>query len=107
MTKASRAGAIVCGCVLAMAVPGNAPATRDESDYGAYLAGGCFACHDSGGRGQAIPPIAGLTEAELEELLNAYRMGRRDNATMRVVATGLGARDVAALAAYLQTIEPR
>ena len=82
-------------------------ATAADAALGAYLAGACSGCHQASGRQQgAIPAITGMTADQFVALMQAYSQGQRDNATMRIIATGLSAEEIAALAAYYASLAP-
>ena len=73
--------------------------------YGEYLYGECTSCHGSGRAG--IPAIEGYDAESVVVLLNAYKSGEIDHEAMRVVASGLGDAEVASLALFIATLEPR
>ena len=62
----------------------------------------CVACHGQDGVGvlPEYPTLAGQHEDYLDQVLDDYRMGRRQNAIMNAFAAQLSREDVAALAAY-------
>ena len=75
-----------------------------DVEWGEYLSSECTACHaDTGGR---IPPIAGLPGEYMLSALYDYKTGARENATMQNVAQALGDEEMAALAAYFETVDP-
>ena len=79
-----------------------------DLDFGEYLAGECSACHNPNSNTaalSAVPNIHGADEQSLVENLLAYRTGERENSTMRGVAGGLSNDEIAALAAYLASLE--
>jgi cytochrome c len=77
------------------------PARAADDELGAFLAQTCAACHRPGTEDSAIPPIAGLDEADFVALIEAYRSSERGDAIMQAVAKSLSAEDTAALAHYL------
>jgi len=62
----------------------------------------CIACHGQDGIGVTpeYPTLAGQHEDYLDQVLDDYRMGRRQHALMNAFAGQLTREDVAALAAY-------
>lgn len=61
----------------------------------------CARCHGlDGGGGGAFPRLAGQSEAYLAAALQAYAAGQRPSGVMQPVMSGLGAEDIARLAAY-------
>lgn len=74
-----------------------------DVDWGQYLSSECTACHAaSGGR---IPPLAGLPREYMLSALHDYKIGFRENATMQNVAVALADDEMAALAAYFETVD--
>ncbi|WP_299904272.1 c-type cytochrome [uncultured Paracoccus sp.] len=80
------------------------PAGMGLADDAATLAQQCVTCH--GAEGEAIPPLAGLPEADVTAALLAYRAGERPDALMQVVAKRLSDDEIAALAAYFEGLGP-
>lgn len=62
----------------------------------------CIGCHGEDGVGvmPEYPTLAGQHEDYLDQVLDDYRMGRRENAIMNAFASQLAREDVVALAAY-------
>ena len=94
----------------ALASPVGDPAALDallaiegDPEWGAYLGSECTACHAEGG-GQ-IPQIAGMARDDMLSALRDYKLGARENMTMQQVAAGLSAEEMAALAAYFESVE--
>lgn len=77
------------------------PATRANVPQPAAL-DVCIACHGQDGLGVTpeYPMLAGQHEDYLDQVLDDYRMGRRQHALMNAFAAQLAREDVAALAAY-------
>ena len=95
-------GAIAASLLL---VAGTAIAGGDAAAGKAKFAM-CMGCHGANGVPTAptYPPLAGKDAAYISEQLNAFRSGKRDNATMKAMAGGLTDADVANLAAYIGTL---
>jgi cytochrome c553 len=68
--------------------------------YGRHLARECTGCHRGAHSDGAIPALAGRPAAEIIELLQAYREGRKTNPVMVSVARSLDDEQSAAVAAY-------
>ena len=79
------------GCVGA-AVPAGAAAPPP----GASSCSGCHATETV----TAIPPLRGLTAAQIEAALLAYRSGDREATVMDRIAKGFSDREIAELAAW-------
>ena len=82
------------------------PAIAGDVAYGAYLSAECVTCHQPDGIDQGIPSIVGWPEASMVAVLNSYKAKERPNAVMQTIAAGLGAEEMAALAAYFAALEP-
>lgn len=82
-------------------------AAAADAALGEYLAAECASCHQASGRQQGgIPAITGLPADQFVALMEAYRRGQRDNATMRTITAALTAEEIAALAAYYAGLKP-
>ncbi len=72
----------------------------------------CAACHELGGEGNgpmAIPVLAGQQAAYMIKQLEQFASGARHNApghVMHMIARSMNAKDEAAVAAYLQQLNP-
>ncbi|MEM8579228.1 MAG: c-type cytochrome [Pseudomonadota bacterium] len=76
-----------------------------DSDYGAYLAGECTACHQASGSYDGIPVITGWDPVPFKLAMHEYRSGARAHPVMSMIAAGLGDEEIAALAAYFATLD--
>lgn len=83
---------------------GQAHAAGDRA-LGEYLSAECATCHGNAPKAGAIPGLAGMPVDQFTALMDAYRLGDRDNAAMRNVARQLSAEEVAALAAYYEGLK--
>jgi len=93
----------VLGLVLACA---SAKAAGDRA-LGEYLSSECTSCHQSSGKQVGgIPAIVGHPAEQFVALMNAYRERQRDNQVMQAVATRLSSEEIAALAAYYESLKP-
>jgi cytochrome c553 len=66
----------------------------------------CVGCH--GPTGQGVPPnpkLAGRSEDELLQALKDYKSGKRNNAVMKAMTSGLSDQDMANLAAYYSSLK--
>ena len=91
--------------MLAVIMAAAAPAMADEQQA-AYLAGTCNTCHQPGGKGAAIPALAGRDAADLIAALQAYRTGARSDSVMHAIATSLSETETSEVVAYLAHQEP-
>ncbi|RFA31153.1 hypothetical protein CAI21_00375 [Alkalilimnicola ehrlichii] len=70
----------------------------------------CAACHGAKGISALptmYPDLAGQSVEELKQALQDFRSGERSDAVMRAQARGLSDQDIADLAAYYASLEPR
>lgn len=83
-----------------------AEAAGDKA-LGEYLSSECTSCHQSSGRQVGgIPAIIGHPAEQFVALMNAYRQRQRDNQVMQAVAARLSSEEIAALAAYYESLKP-
>jgi cytochrome c553 len=102
MRAADIVGVPVLGFVLACA-PADAAGDRA---LGQYLSSECTTCHQTSGRQVGgIPAIVGRPAEQFVALMNAYRQRQRDNEVMQAVAGRLSSEEVAALAAYYESLK--
>jgi cytochrome c len=85
------------------------PAVADEKQiaYGEYLSGECVTCHQINGKVDGIPAIIGWDQEIFVSVFDEYRNKIRPNEAMQTIATRLSDEEVAALAAYFETIKPK
>jgi cytochrome c len=78
----------------------------DASDvaFGEYLAGECVTCHQRSGKANGIPAITGWPKESFVAVLNSYKVKERDNIVMQAIAARLKDDEVAALAAYFESL---
>jgi cytochrome c553 len=78
-----------------------------DKAFGEYLSGECATCHQISGKAVgAIPPIVGVDSGSFIALMLAYKTKQRDNEVMQTIASKLSDEEIAALAAYYETIKP-
>ena len=80
-------------------------AIEGDVEYGAYLASECTTCHQRSGDYDGIPAIVGLDRESFVYAMHEYREKLRENPVMQLVASRLADDEIAALAAYFETIE--
>lgn len=93
---------LVCASLLA------APAAHAAGDveYGEYLSSQCVTCHQASGADKGIPPILGWDEEAFAAVMQSYKTKEREHPVMRMIAGGLDAEQIEALAAYFATFDP-
>lgn len=75
-------------------------------EYGEYLASECTACHQASGANNGIPAIIGWEPDDFVIAMHAYKQKHRDNPVMQMVTGRLANDEIAALAAYFNSLEP-
>lgn len=75
-----------------------------DPEYGEYLAGECVTCHQESGVGEGVPSIVGWPTAQFVVVMHAYKSKARPHPVMRMIAGGLSDEEIAALAAYFETL---
>jgi cytochrome c len=78
-------------------------AIEGDVAYGAHLGAECTGCHRPGAAD--IPAIDWMTPVDIASALHAYRVGQRKHQVMQMIAARLGDEEIAALAAFLGTVE--
>lgn len=82
--------------------------SRGEGDkaLGEYLSSECVVCHQITGRYEGIPPIVGWPSTTFIEIIGEYRAKKRANPIMQTIAVRLSEEEIAALAAYFESLKP-
>lgn len=83
-------------------IPEEVFAIPGDIAYGEYLGGECAGCHLDGAEG--VPAIKGLDPRYFITAMHEYRARARSNQTMQIVAARLADDEIAALAAYFESI---
>jgi cytochrome c len=73
--------------------------------YGEYLSGECTSCHQISGAGDGIPSITNWPTSDFVTAMHAYKGGVRAHPVMQMMAGRLSDEEIAALAAYFESIE--
>ncbi len=80
-------------------------AIEGNVEYGQYLSSTCVTCHQESGDSSGIPPIINWPANAFVTVLHAYKNKDRDNAVMQQITSTLGNDEIAALAAYYESIQ--
>ncbi len=80
-------------------------AIQGDPAYGEYLSGECVTCHRTDGDDAGIPAITRWPAEDFVVALHAYKTGLRPHPVMQMVARRLSNEEIAALAAYFETID--
>ncbi|MCR9255744.1 MAG: c-type cytochrome [Alphaproteobacteria bacterium] len=73
--------------------------------YGEYLSGECVTCHQQTGADQGIPSITGWPTPDFVVAMHAYKKKARVHPVMQMIAGRLSEEEIAALAAYFETLK--
>jgi cytochrome c553 len=84
----------------------SAAAQAGDAKAGKAKAGACIGCHGANGEGKAPnPALAGKSEDQLMQAMKDYKSGKRNNATMKAMASGLKDQDLPDVAAYFASMK--
>jgi len=80
-------------------------AIEGNVEYGQYLSSTCVTCHQASGDSSGIPPIINWPAEAFVTVLHAYKNKNRENPVMQQITSTLGNDEIAALAAYYESIQ--
>lgn len=80
-------------------------AIKGDPEYGEYLSTECTTCHQIDGSYDGIPSITQWPAEDFVAAMHAYKRKVRPHPVMQMMAGRLSADEIAALAAYFETIE--
>jgi sulfide dehydrogenase cytochrome subunit len=86
--------------LLALLLLPGSPSAVDASQ-GAQIAAACASCHEPGGGGRTIPPIAALDEQTVVRLMHRYRASESPSHVMHAIALSLTDAEISAVARYV------
>ncbi len=86
-------------------VPPEILAIAGNVEYGEYLSSTCVTCHQASGESNGIPPIINWPAEAFVTALHAYKSKSRENPVMQQITSSLGNEEIAALAAYYESIQ--
>ncbi len=78
-----------------------------DREYGEYLSGECVTCHQVSGHADGIPSIVGIPKEYFITSLFEYKSNIRSNDVMKLRVENLTNEEVAALAAYFSSLDPK
>ena len=84
-----------------------APVRAADVALGEYLSSQCTTCHQLSGKVSGIPSIVGWDPESFIAVIQSYKKKERENKVMQNIAGTLSTEDIAALAAYFATIQPK
>ncbi len=76
-----------------------------DPEYGEYLAGDCTGCHQADGSYDGIPSITGWDIESFVWAMHSYKQKVREHPVMQMMVGRLSDDEIAALAAYFETLE--
>ncbi|MEW7008684.1 MULTISPECIES: c-type cytochrome [unclassified Lentilitoribacter] len=79
---------------------------KGDVEYGEYLSGECVTCHQISGEVDGIPAIVGWPTDSFIYAMFEYKHDQREHLVMNTISKRLNDEELAALAAYFETIEP-
>ncbi len=82
-------------------------ALEGDPEYGEYLSSECTTCHQADGSAQGIPSITQWPEDAFVVAMHAYKRKLRPHQVMQMIAGRLNDEEIASLAAYFSSLEPR
>jgi len=85
-------------------VPAEIMALVGDVAYGQYLSSSCVTCHQLSGGDSGIPSIIGWPAPAMVTVLHAYKNQDRENAVMQQQTGILSNEEIAALAAYFESL---
>lgn len=80
-------------------------AIKGDPAYGEYLSSECTTCHQVDGSDQGIPAVTGWPVEDFVVAMHAYREKLRPHPVMQMMAGRLSDDEIAALAAYFETLD--
>jgi cytochrome c len=99
--------ASVLGGMIAVLFTLNDNAQAADVAFGEYLAGECMTCHRKDGDVKGIPSIIGWPQDQFVAVLQSYKAKDRPNQIMQTITARLGDAEMAALAAYYESLKPK
>ena len=96
---------VICSVLLSVFLVSSAQAGNAEA--GKNKSAACAACHGADGNGTdpSYPKLAGQHADYLEQTLQDYKSGKRNNPIMSGMAAGLTDEDIADLSAYYASLD--
>jgi cytochrome c553 len=93
---------------IVVAVLSAAAAHAGDKELGKHLSSECVACHQISGRVVAgVPAIVGIDQESFKAMMESYRKKERPNQVMQSIAAKFSDDEVAALAAFFESVKKR
>ncbi len=84
---------------------GGTSAEAADPAFGEYLSSACVTCHRLDGTDKGIPSIVGWPTEQFTVVLKSYKSKERPNEVMQTIAARLSDEEIAALAAYYESVK--
>jgi cytochrome c553 len=79
-----------------------------DRELGKHLSSECVACHLLSGRVVGgVPAIVGIDQASFRAMMESYRKRERENEVMRSIAAKFNDEEIAALAAFFESVKQK
>lgn len=79
-----------------------------DKELGKHLSAECVACHQLSGRVVAgVPAIIGIDQQSFKAMMQSYRRKERPNEVMQSIAAKFNDEEVAALAAFFESVKKK
>lgn len=88
-----------------LVLPPEILAIEGDTAYGEYLSSECTTCHQASGGDDGIPSITNWPAEDFVLAMHAYKRKLRPHPVMQMMAGRLSDEEIAALAAYFETLE--
>lgn len=85
-------------------VPEDVLALVGDPEYGEYLSSECITCHRADGEDEGIPSITNWYPEDFVVAMHHYKNKLRPHPVMQMMASRLSNEEIAALAAYFETL---
>jgi cytochrome c553 len=96
------------GLLVAAHLAGLPIAQAADRELGRHLSSECVACHQLSGRVVAgVPAIVGIDQPTFTVLMNAYKAKERPNQVMQSIAARFSDEEIAALAAFFESVRKK
>jgi cytochrome c553 len=85
-----------------------AGALAGDKELGRHLSSECVACHQLSGRVVGgVPAIVGIDQPSFVAMMNSYREKVRPNQVMQTIAEKFSEEEIAALAAFFESVKKK
>jgi cytochrome c553 len=96
------------GITVAAVLAASFSAQAADKELGKHLSSECVACHQLSGRVVAgVPAIVGIDQASFTAMMESYRKKERANQVMQTIAARFSDDEIAALAAFFESLRKK